>query len=133
MDYGELLTRGKKDLPDVVSVRERFEIPKVLGHHQGNKTIISNFPTVTSTLNRDPNHLLKYLLRELATSGELRRNMTVFNTKLSAKVINQKIRDYTNKYVLCHECGKPDTELMTEGTLLLLKCQVCGAKSKVRR
>lgn len=133
MDYKGLLTRGKKSLPDVVSIRERFEIPKVLGHHQGNKTILSNFPTIASTVNRDINHMLKYLLRELATSGELRKNMTVFNSKLSAKVINQKIRDYTNKYVLCHECGKPDTELLTEGNLLLLKCQVCGAKSKVKR
>ena len=82
MDYNKLLKRAHDNLPEIVSVRERFEIPNVRGHLQGNKTIISNFQQICNTIQRDQSHLLKYLLKELATSGEIRNNLLIFNTKI---------------------------------------------------
>lgn len=132
MGYESLLKRGRDNLPDTVSARERFEIPNVRGHLQGTKTIISNFNTICSILHREPVHVLKYLLRELATSGELKQNLLVFNSKISSKIINIKIRTYANTYVLCSECSKPDTSIITENNLPYLKCQACGCKHRVK-
>ena len=42
-EYEKLLKEAYGKLPDIQSERSRFEIPKVRGHMQGNKTIISNF------------------------------------------------------------------------------------------
>ena len=38
-DYKELLEKGRKELPESLKVTAgRFEIPKVKGHIEGNKT-----------------------------------------------------------------------------------------------
>jgi len=71
-DYESLLKRAKKQMPESVLEIARFEIPKVRGHLEGNKTIISNFLKIAQGLNRDPEHLLKYVLKELATPGTIR-------------------------------------------------------------
>src|SRR3989338_11294368 len=128
MDYNSLLERGQKQLPEVVKASERFEMPRVLGHIQGNKTIISNFHQIASTLNRDPEHLLKFILKELATPGELKKTGFIIGTKIPASRINEKIEQYVREFVLCSECKKPDTTLIKEEKITFIKCQVCGAK-----
>ena len=133
MDYKEMLEDVRKNLPEVVFLKERFEIPKVLGHMQGNRTIISNFLQIASALRREIDHLLKYVLKELATPGEIKKSgALILGTKVPASRINEKIRQYANEFVLCFECGKPDTKLEKEGDLTYMKCTACGAKNIVK-
>ncbi len=128
-----MLEEARKNLPEVVFVKGRFEIPKVLGHIQGNKTILSNFIQISSALRRDVNHLLKYVLKELATPGEIKKSgALILGTKVPASRINEKIRQYANEFVLCFECGKPDTSLVKEDGLTYMKCTACGAKNIVK-
>ena len=123
-----MLDKGKKELPEAVSEIERFNIPKVRGHVEGNKTIVSNFDEIAKVLGRKTEHLLKYILKELATPGDMRKKAVIFGTKLSASKINEKISQYAETFVLCKECGKPDTKLTKETNVYFLKCQACGAK-----
>ena len=115
IDYEKLLENGIKSLPESVIQRDRFEIPKVLGHIQGNKTIISNFTQVVNILRRNADHFLKYLLKELATPGEIKGNYLILGTKVPASRINEKVRQYAIQFVLCVDCGKPDTKIVKEG------------------
>jgi len=132
MDYEELLDRGHAELPESVKNTERFEIPKVRGHIQGNKTIISNFFQIADALRRTPEHVLKYVLKELATPGEFHKNFLIFGSKIPASRINEKIQNYANEYVLCPECKKPDTKIIREEGFLFLKCTACGARHSVK-
>src|SRR3989339_743569 len=117
-DYKEMLQETRKQLPEVVLIRDRFEIPKVIGHIHGNKTVIGNFIQIASALRRDVDHLLKYVLKELATPGEIKKSgALIMGTKVPASRINDKIRQYANEFVLCPECGKPDTAIVREGDL----------------
>ena len=132
-NYKEILENVRKNLPEAVFLKERFEIPKALGHMQGNRTIISNFLQIASNLRRDVEHLLKYILKELATPGEVKKSgALILGTKVPASRINEKIRQYANEFVLCFECGKPDTKLEKEGALTYMKCTACGAKNIVK-
>jgi len=131
-DYEKLLDKAKEQLPEVEESTERFEIPKVVGHVEGNKVVLSNFLQIAQTLQRDPRHLLKYVLRALATPGEIKKNFVILGSKVPSKAINEKIEAYTNEYVFCRECSKPDTKLVKEGPFLFLKCQACGAKYSVQ-
>ena len=74
----------------------------------------------------------QYLLNELATSGEIKNNNLIFNSKLSSANINKKLRQYANTFVLCSECGKPDTKIITEKNISFLKCLACGAKNHIK-
>ena len=132
MEYVELLQKARKLLPENILKTERFEVPKVRGHVQGNKTIVSNFNQIAGTLRRPIEHLLKYILKELATPGELKKTGLIIGTKISAARINEKIVSYAKEFVLCKECSKPDTKIIKEGDFTFLKCTACGAKQSIK-
>lgn len=131
MDYNELLDKAYEKLPKIEGTGERFEIPKVEVLNQGNKTIINNFIKITQIIRREPDHLLKYLTKALAVPGAVEGQKLVLNTNLSAKRIQDKIDVYVKTYVICKECSRPDTKLVKEGRITLIKCEACGAKSNI--
>ena len=133
MDYENMLERGRKGLPNETLKSDRFEIPKVVGHIQGNRTIISNFYQIAQALRRDVNHLTKYILKELAAPGELSKTALMLGTKISASRVNEKIQQYVKDFVVCRECGKPDTKLVKEERTTIIKCEVCGARHAIRK
>jgi translation initiation factor 2 subunit 2 len=133
MDYKKMLKEARKELPESIFEKERFEIPKVRGHIQGNRTIISNFLQIANVLGREPEHMLKYVLKELATPGEIKKSGSVIiGTKIPASRINEKIRQYANDCVFCYECGKPDTKIEKEKNIVFIKCMACGARHPVK-
>jgi len=129
--YEELLKKGLKKAPKETLSDGRFEIPKVQVLRAGQKTIITNFTEIASHLRREQNHLLKFLLKELATSGELSGpRLTVIGT-FSETAVDSKIDKYAKAYVFCTECKKPDTKLVKEGEFVIMKCEACGARHPV--
>ncbi len=132
MSYEELLNEAYENV-EATTECGRFEILKVKGHHEGIRTIISNFIQVATCIRRKPEHLLKYLSKELASSGEIKGDRLILSRKLRSKDINDKIEKYVNGYVLCHKCKKPDTELDEEGVKLFVKCLACGEKHEVHK
>jgi translation initiation factor 2 subunit 2 len=132
MDYEELLNQAYKKIKKVETSSERFEIPKVEGHIEGKKTILTNFLQIGSYLRRPVEHLQKFLLRELATPGQMEGDRLVLNNKIPSAKINQKIEQYTDEFVLCRECRKPDTEIIKEDRFSFIHCLACGAKHSIR-
>jgi len=110
----------------------RFEIPKIEGHFEGKKTILTNFFQIASHIRRDSEHFLKFILKEVAASGHQDGDRLVLNMKVPSVKINAKVEEYVKEFVLCKECGKPDTELVKEDRLTFINCLACGAKHSVR-
>ena len=131
-NYEKLLNEAYEKVKQVKGNDERFEIPKIEGHFEGKKTILTNFYQISSYIRRDPEHFQKFLLKELATPGQREGDRLILNIKVPSKKINQKIEQYINEFVICKECKKPDTELIKEDRLNVLKCFACGAKHPVR-
>lgn len=132
MDYEQLLNEAYSKVKKSESSGERFEIPKIEGHFEGRKTILTNFFQIASYIRRNPEHFQKFMLRELATSGQKEEDRLVLNNKIPSEKINQKIEQYVREFVLCKECGKPDTELIKQDRITFLHCMACGAKYPVR-
>src|SRR3989338_3330061 len=126
--YESLLDEAYQKVKQIEGTGERFEIPKIEGHIEGKKTVLTNFLQITSHLRRPAEHFQKFLLRELATQGQMEGDRLVLNNKVPSTKINQKIEDYANEFVICKECGKPDTEIVKEDRFAFLKCLACGAK-----
>jgi len=131
-DYEQMLKKAEEELPEKSASSERFAIENVKGHLEGNKTVLVNLKKIAKDLSRDPEHLLKYLLRELATPGKYAGELTIFGTKVAASKINKKIKKYASEFVYCPECGKPETKLIEEKRINYLRCQACGAKKPVK-
>jgi len=131
-NYEELLDEAYSKVKTVKGTGERFVVPKIEGHIEGKKTILTNFFQIASHIRRNPEHFQKFMLKELAASGQREGDRLVLNIKVPSEKINQKIEDYVKEFVLCKECGKPDTELIKEDRLMFINCLACGAKHSVR-
>ena len=132
-NYEQLLNEAYKKIKPIIETKDRFEIPKVNSVVEGNKTILINFVQIASYLRRDPNHFQKYLLKELAAAGKRDGDRLVLNRIVPYSRITKKINQYLKDYVLCRECGKPDTEIIKEGKFAFIHCLACGAKHSIAK
>ncbi len=130
--YEKMLDEAYKKVKKIESSTDRFEIPKIEGLLEGKKTILTNFFQIAEYIRRKPEHFQKFILRELAASGQKEGDRLVLNMKVPSEKINQKIEQYAKEFVLCKECGKPDTEIIKEDRLSFIHCLACGAKHSVR-
>ena len=131
-DYEKSLDRAMETIPKAVFEKERFQVPEVEINVVGNRTMIKNFKAIVSTLNREPEHLIKYLLRELGVAGNMDGNQAVFQGKFSKAAVDDRIKRYVEEFVLCRECGGPDTKLVRKDRVHILRCEACGARTAVR-
>lgn len=127
MDYEKALDKAYKDMPEVTAGEDRFDPPEFNVRVQGNSTLITNFESVAGELDRDKNQLMKYVMGEIGTAGHLENRRAKLKGQFPEKQIKKALDDYIEKYILCSECGKPDTDLKKQNGTLTLKCEACGA------
>jgi len=131
-DYEKLLKRAHSQLPPEVFEHKRFEIPRVRSGTVGMRTYIVNYKEIAEYLNRDPQHLLRYLSREIATAGTFDGARAIFQGKFSSDTLSRLIQRYAEEFVLCPICKRPDTKIVKEKRFSFLVCEACGAKSSIR-
>ena len=129
--YEALLSRARAQLPPVTTSGERFQVPEPDVMADGKTTVIRNFQEIATVLRREPAHLIGYLAKDLGCPGVLDLPRGVLKSRVSREQVAQRIRDYTEKYVICSECKRPDTHLKKDGRLTQLICEACGAQRPV--
>ncbi len=130
--YEVLLKRAKKNLPQSAET-SRFEVPRASVQVIGRLTYVRNFGEISKMLRREPRHIAKYLFKELAVPGNITGNELVLQGKFSTTIIIKRVEDYMKEFVLCHECKKPDTNIIKMDKILFLKCEACGAKRSIHQ
>ena len=130
-DYFALLDRAKEQLPEVEEAHDRFVVPDLDVMQEGRLTVIRNFMDIVETLRRDEQHVLQFLLRELGTPGNIEGRRVVLKSKVNPAQIADKIQTYTDAFVICSECGRPDTKMNKDGRTLIVECEACGAHRPV--
>lgn len=132
MDYKEMLKRARSQLPSEILEHKRFEVPRPRSFTIGMRTIIHNFKEICDTLNRNPNHVIKFLSKEMATAGTLQRTRAMFQGKFPHLTIDRLIKRYVDEFVVCPVCKRPDTKIVKERRFYFIICEACGAKSSTR-
>ena len=131
-DYEALLKRAKSNLPEHTNDGERFQMPEPDLLIEGKTTVFRNFVDIAESFRREPEAILAYLLRELGTAGNLDGRRAVFKSKLGTEQVKSRLKSYLTAYVICSECGKPDSKLVKDGRVLILECEACGAHRPVK-
>ena len=132
LNYNDLLKRVLESTPKKEIDDDRFKLPKAEIFYEGNTTVIKNFDKISDAINLDPDIVLKFLLGGLGTAGELDSGRVVFQGKIPAKSIQDKIKEYIDAFVICSECNRPDTHLVKQGRTMLIRCDACGAFRSVK-
>ena len=130
-EYAALLKRAREKLPPIQVGTDRFQVPEPDVMTDGKNTVVRNFQEITGVLRREPEHLIGFLARELGCPGVLDLPRAFLKSKIAKEVLGQRLREYTEKYVICSECKRPDTHLQKDGRFTLLVCEACGAQRPV--
>jgi translation initiation factor 2 subunit 2 len=130
-EYTKLLDSAMERIPKRTSSGERFELPRIQGVRIGSRTIIQNFKEIADRMNRDPLHLLKFLSKELATAATTDGARAIFQGVFKVESINRLLDIYTQRYVICPVCKRPDTKMDRQERYFFLVCEACGARSSM--
>lgn len=130
MGYDDYLDRAMEESPEDTGNASRFSIPDPDVRGEGNVTVFENFRATVDRLGREPRHVMKFLQNEVGTSASIddagRLRLT---GSFRADRIADALQAYADAYVLCPECGLPDTKLETEDGAEVRQCEACGARS----
>jgi translation initiation factor 5 len=104
----------------------------VKGHGNGTKTVISNIEAVAKALGRPPAYICKFLGVEVGaqTTIDVKNNRYIVNGEFDATRFQDLLDGFIKKFVLCPQCGNPETKLrVTSKKLIESKCIACGHRS----
>jgi translation initiation factor 2 subunit 2 len=132
-DYEMLLSRLRDKLGNTTKKQaSRLELPTPQIIWVGQRTIFRNFMDFPKALNRDPEKLLLYLNKELASAGYIAGERVIFLGRKEPSSFGALIDRYVKDYVICPVCGSPDTRTEKSKKLGFLLCEACGAKSSIK-
>ncbi len=132
MDYEEQLERALEEKPDIAGEEKRFEVPDANIRTEGNVTVFENFQEILDQVDREERHVLKFLQDELGTSAQIdERGRARLTGEFSNRRVEAVLDEYVETFVICPECGLPDTKITREQGAELLQCDACGARSSV--
>ncbi|MUV88673.1 translation initiation factor IF-2 subunit beta [Halapricum sp. CBA1109] len=130
MDYDDMLDRAIEETPDIDGGSERFDVPDPEVRQEGNVSVYENFQSTVDRLGREEDHVVKFLQNEVGTSGHIDESGRARLTgEFSERRIQNALDAYVEEFVLCSECGLPDTHIVREQGAVLLQCDACGARS----
>ena len=131
-NYEDLLTQAFETMPEVTSTHYRWSLPEPKVRSEGNVTVYENFKNTVEILNREADLVLKFLQNEFGTSANIddtgRARLT---GSFSTDRVFSVIKSFSQAYVICPDCGLPDTKLQEKNNSLMLHCEGCGILSKI--
>jgi len=131
-DYMKLLETAKAELGDIGEEKGRFKLPEVDSFIEGKSTILRNFGQIVDMINRDAEHLLGHLVKDIGAPGVIDESgRLIIKARVTKEDLQKKINSYFETYVLCSECGRPDTHLVKDGRTLIVICDACGGRRPV--
>ncbi|HJJ54895.1 MAG TPA: translation initiation factor IF-2 subunit beta [Methanocorpusculum sp.] len=131
--YEDMLNAAYEGMDEPTDSGERFVVPKTRVYLEGKTTVLENFNEIAEKLSREEAHLLKYISGELGTAGKINGTRAVFNGKFEPAQFADIIEEYVADFVICSECGRPDTKLIKEDRVLMLLCEACGSKRPIKK
>lgn len=133
VDYDEHLDRALDETPGVAEAGERFTVPDPVVRQEGHATVYENFQVTLDRLGREEQHVLKFLQNELGTSAQIDESGRARLTgSFDRQRVRETVEEYADAFVRCPECGLPDTQLVNEQGVEMLRCEACGARSSTR-
>lgn len=128
MNYDSALDRAYDDLPEETDdAGERLSVPDPEGETDGAFTRLTNIGAMADAVGREPEHLHSAIQTALGTSGQFEGDRARYNGDFGIDDFAAAVDSYIEQFVTCSECGLPDTNLVTEDGVDMLRCTACGA------
>lgn len=119
--------------PDVTDdMFYRYKMPrlvaKVEGKGNGIKTVVPNMVAIATSLSRPPSYPTKYFGIELGAQTQMdpKTERYIVNGCHEAVKLQELLFGFIRKFVLCKECGNPETDISVHKGSIAAACKACG-------
>ena len=129
--YEKLLNDASDILSASTVSQERLKIPKPILMEEGKQTIVRNFMDILDIINRNERDVAKFFMKEFGIGVNVEGRRLIINRKVTEEEFITKLEQYLNVYVRCYECNSPDTEIVKEGRVNVIRCKACGAQHPI--
>eukprot|EP01130_Rhizamoeba_saxonica_P004957 TRINITY_DN19_c0_g1_i1.p1 TRINITY_DN19_c0_g1~~TRINITY_DN19_c0_g1_i1.p1 ORF type:complete len:232 (-),score=44.40 TRINITY_DN19_c0_g1_i1:34-690(-) len=136
--YPELLKRiydritSEKGESSIFGSHKKMIEPPIVGRMGSTRVLWTNFNDNCESINRNPQHVLAFVLSELGTTGSIAQdNKLVMKGRFQPKQIEKLLLKYISDYVTCDTCRSPETDLEKRNRILFKVCRTCGSQSSV--
>ena len=133
-DYAKLLDRIFCSTRNNSTRKKTHLDPPIIERVGTKKVIWKNFNETANTIKRDPDHIFKYFLVELSTTGSIDLNKRflikgIFNRQNIEKIL----LEYIKKYVTCNTCKGVNSVITrhVSSRIDMLHCNSCNAERSV--
>jgi translation initiation factor 5 len=110
----------------------RYKMPAVFGEIKGsgNSTAVRNITEVAKSLRRSPGEVNKFFGIELGARAKYNpaTDRFIVSGAHADGVLQKLIHRYIEKFVLCPNCGLPETKYKIRSNAIYHKCDACGAE-----
>ena len=116
----------------------RYKMPRIIGKVEGRgngiKTAIPNMAQLAQSLDRDPGEVTKFFGCELGaqTTWNAETERAIVNGAHTTQDLQQNVFKYIELFILCQQCGNPETEYKIKNEIISQKCAACGHKDVVK-
>lgn len=134
LKYENLLNKAIYKLQELRDFNDDLRVQLFLDVRRDAPTKTSvNLREIAASLKREEDHLLRYVMNELLTTGSTNQEGRLYmKGRYSKTQIQEIIKEYIELFVLCKTCLKfDDTEIQKENKMTFLKCNNCGASRHV--
>lgn len=132
LQYKHLLNKAMKHLEEIrQETVTKSKIPLDIRKEGGKVSF--NMKEIANHLNREEDHLTKFVINELSTTGNTNsEGRLLIKGRFSKKQIQEVLKAYVDQFVVCKSCFKSDcTDIVKENRMFFLKCSLCGASRHV--
>lgn len=136
--YNLLLDRMYEQLtqnnPDLINKKRAVLRPPEVMRVGTSKILWANFPEICSMMKRDTDHVFRFFLAELGTTGSIDANgRFTIKGKYVPKYIESLLKKYIAEYVTCSMCRGVQTKLVRDNVsrMYFMHCASCGATKTV--
>ncbi len=115
----------------------RYKMPAVVGKIEGKgngiKTVVVNISSLAIALKRDAGEINKFFGCEMGaqTTYNVADDRAVVNGAHTDQELQGCVHKYVEKFVLCPNCGLPETVYKIKQGIISHVCAACGAKEMV--
>lgn len=112
----------------------RYKRPVISKKLEKNFIKIVNIDEISSSLERCDNELCQWFKKRIGTNVRVEGGSLIINSKKGGVVeLEDILEEFIEGYVICRECGNPETWYSPYKTRVLLICKACGGVSKLEK
>ena len=85
---------------------------------KGNNTVVKNIDAIAKQLDRSPEQIATFFRKKLSVNVRIDKRGFIMAGQYTIPMLEDLLEEYIEKYILCPECGNPETT--KDG------CKACG-------